>query len=167
MGAQDLSILSLSSLLIFLIPILIISQYLKLGLNRAILTGSLRMCLQLSFVGIYLEFLFRLNSVLLNFAYLLIMILIACYTVLKSSNLKILPFFIPLFFALVIPFSVILFFFDLIIVQIASLFDVRYLIPIGGMLLGNCLRSLIIRLNQFYTGIKTQKKRGRSKFCVS
>ncbi len=165
MGAQDISILSLSCFLLFLVPVLITSRYLKLGLNRTIITSSIRMCLQLGFVGIYLEVLFSLNSPWLNIGYLLIMISIACYTVLKSSNLKIRLFFIPLFLALVLPFSIILFFFDLVIIQVSSLFDARYLIPIGGMLLGNCLRSLIIGLNQFYSGIKSREK--EYLFCLS
>jgi len=57
-----------------------------------------------------------------------------------------------------IPFSIILFFFDWVVIKLSSLFDARYLIPIGGMLLGNCLRSLIIGLDQFYSGIKKHEK---------
>jgi len=158
MGAQDLSILSLLSFLLFLVPVLFIGRYLRLGLNKAIVTGATRMCIQLGFVGLYLEFLFRFNSPLLNIAYLLLMVVIACYTVLRSSNLKVTTFFIPLFLALTIPFTLILFFFDLVVIELSSLFDARYLIPIGGMLLGNCLRSLIIGLDQFYSGIKKQEK---------
>lgn len=158
MGAQDISLLSLSGFLFFLIPVLVISHVFRLGITRPVLTGTLRMCLQLSFVGIYLEVLFRLNAPVLNLAYLFIMVTIACYTVLRASRLKFKVFFIPLFGALVLPFTLILFFFDQVIVQVSSLFDARYLIPIGGMLLGNCLRSLIIGLDSFYSGIKAGEK---------
>lgn len=158
MGAQDISILSLSCFLIFLVPILIISRKLALGLNKAIITGTIRMCLQLGFVGLYLEVIFRLNSAILNLLYLLVMLVIACYTVLRSSRLRLRRFFPPLFAALVIPFSVMLFFFDFVIVPITELFDARYLIPIGGMLLGNCLRSLVVGLDRFYSGIHQSRK---------
>ena len=77
MGAQDLSLFSLASLLIFLFPILYISRYLKLGINREIIVGITRMVLQLSFVGFYLEFLFKFDSPWLNGVYLLLMISIA------------------------------------------------------------------------------------------
>ena len=116
------------------------------------------MCIQLSFVGIYLEFLFRYNSPLLNTIYLLIMISIACQSILKSSNLKIKHFFIPVFLSLLIPFVIILFFFNAVVVKIDNLFEAKYLIPIGGMLLGNCLRSIIIGLSRFYSGIKKDEK---------
>ena len=121
-------------------------------------TSIVRMCVQLGFVGIYLEFLFKLNSPVLNTIYLLIMISIACQSILKSTNLKVRKFFIPVFFSLLIPFAVILFFFNAVVVKIDNLFEAKYLIPIGGMLLGNCLRSIIIGLNNFYSGIKKDEK---------
>jgi len=116
------------------------------------------MCVQLSFVGLYLEFLFKFNSPVLNTFYLLIMISIACLSILKSSNLKLLKFFIPVFFSLLLPFAIILFFFNAVVVRIDNLFEAKYIIPIGGMLLGNSLRSIIIGLNNFYTGIKKDEK---------
>jgi len=117
-----------------------------------------RMCVQLSFVGLYLEFLFKFNSPIFNTIYLLIMISIACQSIVRSSNLKTKKFFIPLFFSLLIPFVIILFFFNAAVARIDNLFEAKYMIPIGGMLLGNSLRSIIIGLNNFYSGIKKDEK---------
>ena len=158
LGAQDLTILSIASLLVFLIPVLYINRRLKLTINKTIGTSIFRMCVQLSFVGIYLEFLFKYNSPILNIIYLLVMISIACQSILKASNLKVLKLFIPVFFSLLIPFTIILFFFNAVVARIDNLFEAKYLIPIGGMLLGNCLRSIIIGLNNFYSGIKKDEK---------
>ena len=158
MGAQDLNILSLASLLIFLLPILYISRYLKLGINKKIIIGMVRMCLQLSFVGLYLGFLFKFDSPWLNGIYLLLMISIACHSILKSSNLKVRLFFTPLFFSLLIPFSIILLFFNGVVVHIDKLFEAKYLVPVGGMLLGNCLRSNIIGLTNFYSGLEKNER---------
>ena len=158
MGANDLGIYSLLSLGLFLIPVLIINYRLDLKINRRLLKSITRMCLQLGFVGLYLEFLFRLNSPLLNTAYLLIMVCIACQSILRSSSLRFRLLFFPIFFSLLIPFSVILLFFNAVVARIDNLFEATYLIPIGGMLLGNCLRSNIIGLNRFYTGIRKDEK---------
>jgi len=122
------------------------------------ITSIVRMCVQLGFVGVYLEFLFRFNSPVLNTIYRLIMISIACQSILRSSNLKVKKFFIPVFFSLLIPFVIMLFFFNTVVVRIDNLFEAKYLIPVGGMLLGNCLRSIIIGLNNFYSGIKKDEK---------
>jgi putative ABC transport system permease protein len=158
LGAQDLNFLSLASLLLFLIPILYLNTRFKLVINKTLITSIVRMCVQLGFVGVYLEFLFKLNSPLLNSVYLLIMISIACQSIIRSCNLKFKLFFVPLFFSLLIPFVVILFFFNAVVVRIDNLFEAKYLIPIGGMLLGNSLRSIIIGLNNFYTGIQKDEK---------
>jgi len=45
-----------------------------------------------------------------------------------------------------------------VVVRIDNLFEAKYLIPIGGMLLGNSLRSIIIGLSNFYTGIQKDEK---------
>jgi len=158
LGAQDLSLLSLMSLFVFLIPVFYINRKLKFTINRTLFISIIRMCVQLSFVGVYLEFLFKFNSAILNTIYLLIMISIACQSIIRSSNLKTALFFIPVFFSLLIPFTIILLFFNGVVVRIDNLFEAKYLIPIGGMLLGNCLRSIIIGLNSFYSGIQKDEK---------
>jgi len=158
MGANDLGLLSLVSLLIFIFPILIINIRLKLGVNKTLVISVVRMCLQLSFVGIYLEFLFKYDSKLLNVAYLLIMILIACHAIIRSTKLKIRKFFFPIFLSILIPFSTLLFFFNFVLVRIDNPFEAKYLIPIGGMLLGNSMKSNIICLNNFFSGIKKDEK---------
>jgi len=137
MGARDLSVLSLMSLLIFLIPVFYINRHLGLKINKTLITSIIRMCIQLGFVGVYLEFLFKFNSPLLNSIYLLIMISIACQSIIKSSSLKLGTFFFPVFLSLLIPFVIILFFFNTFVVRIDNLFETKYMIPIGGMLLGN------------------------------
>lgn len=158
MGAQDLTFFSLAALFIFLIPVFYINKRLNLRINSSLAVGIVRMCLQLGFVGIYLQYLFKFNSALLNIAYLLVMISIACHAIVRSSNLKIRLFFMPVFFALIIPFFIILLFFNAVVVRIDNLFEAKYLIPIGGMLLGNCLRSLIVGLDRFYSGLKKEEK---------
>jgi putative ABC transport system permease protein len=158
LGAQDLGIFGLISLLIFLIPVFYINKKLRLSINNTLFISIARMFIQLSFVGIYLEFLFKFNSPYLNTFYLLIMISIACQSILRSSNLKVKKLFFSVFFSLLIPFTIILFFFNAVVVRIDNLFEAKYLIPIGGMLLGNCLRSNIIGLNRFYSGIRKNEK---------
>ncbi|MCK5541737.1 MAG: ABC transporter permease [Desulfobacterales bacterium] len=62
MGANDLELLSLLSLFIFLVPIFYINRRLRLFINKTIVVSVLRMCVQLGFVGLYLKFLFKYKS---------------------------------------------------------------------------------------------------------
>ncbi|MCG8564972.1 MAG: ABC transporter permease [Desulfobacterales bacterium] len=158
MGALDLSIPSLLLFLIFLAPVLYIGKRLNLNISRPLITGIIRMSLQLGLVGIYLEFIFRFNSPLVNTVYLLLMIAVACQSILKSSRLRLKTFFLPLFLSLVIPFSLMLLFFNGCVARIDNLFDAKYMVPVGGMILGNCLRCIIVGLGSFYSGIKDNEK---------
>lgn len=158
MGAKDITLISLLSLLVFLIPILLLGRKLELGINKTILTAVIRMVIQLGFVGIYLKYLFLYNSAVINSLYVLLMICVACYSILKASQLRIKVLIFSVFFSVLIPFSLILSFFNLVVVRIDNLFDAKYFIPIGGMLLGNCLQSIIIGLSRFYTGIRKEEK---------
>jgi putative ABC transport system permease protein len=53
---------------------------------------------------------------------------------------------------------VIVLFFNGVVVRLDRLFEAKYLVPVGGMLLGNSLRSIIIGLNNFYSGLKKNEK---------
>ena len=64
--------LGLFSLLLF-VPITI-NAYFKLGINKSTVTAFVRLFLQLLLVGLYLEYIFELDSILLNTAWLIVMI---------------------------------------------------------------------------------------------
>jgi putative ABC transport system permease protein len=158
MGAQDIQILPLVSLFILIFPIIVLSSKMELNISNQIIRSTFRMTIQLSFVGIYLKYLFALNSALINIVYLLFMISIACNSVLRASNIKVKKFFIPVFFSFLIPFGIILVFLNSVVLELDNLFDTKYLVPIGGMLLGNSMRSNIIGLTIFYSGLKKDEK---------
>lgn len=159
MGAKDISIYSLGILLLLIIPVLIISARMKLKINKQILISTLRMILQLSFVGLYLQYLFKFNNSILNFTYLIIMILVATLSVLHSIKFKIRKFILPLFVSILVPQLFMVLFFNRFIVGIDNLLNAKYLVPIGGMLLGNCLRGNIIALNTFWSDMRNSEKK--------
>jgi len=155
----DISIISLLLMLTLTVPIFIINRFLKLGINRSLGISIIRMSLQLTFVGVYLQYIFLWNNPYINILYLLIMITIASSHSISSSNLKLKKLFIPITLSIAIPQLTVLLIFNLLIAGKEYLFDAKFIIPIGGMLLGNCLNGNIIALNSFYTGIKDDEKR--------
>jgi putative ABC transport system permease protein len=158
MGAHDIDILSLALLLVFLIPLLWLGGKFKLSLNRTILWSILRMTIQLSLVGLYLKYLFKFNLVWVNVLYILVMVAVAAYAVLKSSRLKLSKLFGPVFISILLPVGTVLLFINTFVVRIDNIFDAKYLIPICGMLLGNSMRNNIIGLSNFYAGLKENEK---------
>ena len=144
--------------LLVLIPLLI-NIWLKLKLFKSISIAALRMGVQLLLIGLFLEYLFELNNAWINIAWLIIMIIVATFTVTNKSEMKLKVFFMPTFLSLSITTLLITFFFNLVIIQLDNVFEAKYLIAIGGMVLGNCLKSNIIGTTHFYQSIKRNENR--------
>ncbi|MBT8038235.1 MAG: ABC transporter permease [Verrucomicrobiae bacterium] len=49
--------------------------------------------------------------------------------------------------------------FILVSIRPEPLYDARYLVPITGMILGNCLRSHVMSLERFYSGIRKNENK--------
>ena len=94
-GVIDIDYLSLIlGYIILIIPFYILWYY-KTGLLKDAFFAFIRMTIQLLLVGFYLEYIFELNSSILNLAWVLVMTILATYTVIKRSDLKLKEFFIP------------------------------------------------------------------------
>ncbi len=116
------------------------------------------MTVQLLFVGFYLQYLFNLNNIWLNLLWLLVMIAVADGAIIRGCRLRASRFAIPVFIALLIGTAIPVFVFVSIILRRPDLLDAQYAIPIGGMVLGNCLRADIIGLHGFYESIRIREK---------
>jgi putative ABC transport system permease protein len=119
------------------------------------------MGLQLTLVGIYLGFIFKHDSILINFLWVTIMILAGCFTIIKRSELKQKIFFLPVLLGVlanvIINFAV----FILIIIGDTKFFSARYLIPITGMVIGNSITTSIVGLRSFYQSLSRDEDRYR------
>jgi putative ABC transport system permease protein len=120
--------------------------------------AAVRMTVQLLFVGLYLQFVFNLDNAWLNCAWLLVMILVADVSILRHCRLRVRCFGVSLFVALVLGTGVPVLYFTMLILRRPQILEARYLIPIGGMILGNCLRADIIGIRHFYDTIKRDSR---------
>ncbi|RTZ92521.1 MAG: ABC transporter permease, partial [Deltaproteobacteria bacterium] len=67
-------------------------------------------------------------------------------------------FLLPLFGALIVGSAVPLFAFLGPLLRRPTLMDAQYVIPIGGMILGNCLRADLIGIRTFYGSLQKREK---------
>ncbi len=158
METTDITITGMAVIYSLLIAPYAIMRALNIRLLKDSSISTLRMTIQLVLVGLYLKVIFDFNSLWINFAWVLVMVTAANYTVLRGAKLKVKRLFIPCFFGI----SLSAFFVAAVFVFIAigpdPVYDARYLIPITGMILGNCLRSNVISLERFYAGIKNNDR---------
>lgn len=146
----------LTGYVLILIPIFVLWYY-KTGLVKDTIISIIRMTVQLLLVGVYLEYIFEINSVLINITWVLVMAIIASYTIVRRSGLKFKLFFIPILLSGVISIAITDAYFLGYVVKLDNVFDARYFIPITGMLLGNTLKNVIIAIDAYYKRIDDER----------
>ncbi len=158
MATLDIPIYSLIiALCLLILPIIVILKY-RLKLLKPLLISTVRMVIQLILIGIFLKYLFVWNNPIINFSWLTIMILVAVLTAVKSTTLKVKKLFFPVFISFFFATTSVIFYLNTFVIPVKSVFDARYLIVLGGMLLGNSLRGNIVGINYFYDKLKTDSK---------
>lgn len=125
-----------------------------LQLSRDIGLSILRMTIQLALVGIYLKTLFNLNNPWLNGLWILVMLIVADLSILRRAGLKARYFALATFSAVAasVLFSTI--YLVILVIQPTHFYDARYVVPLAGMILGNCLQGNVIALERFYSAVR-------------
>ncbi len=140
---------------LFVIPFLIFHK-LKIKVGRKLFVAVFRMAAQLTLVGFYLGYIFKLNNPLVNVIWVILMLTVANFSVLNQSELSVKKLgtstFISMFLTVVIVGSSFL-----LVLDAANFMNARYMIPLMGMLLGNILRYNIIVLSSFYKNLKARE----------
>ncbi|UDQ98155.1 ABC transporter permease [Lentisphaerota bacterium WC36G] len=148
----------LLSLALLIFPISFILWY-KIKTLNTTLIAILRMILQLSFVGFYLHFVFTLNNFFLTLAWLIVMTVVADFSVINHCEMKLKYFWRPLLIALIIGIMIPMSVFTLLVINSPALFEAKLVIPVTGMLLGNSLSANIVGLNAFFEQIRRDENR--------
>lgn len=153
----QIDFLSIFFLSLLIIPTLYINYKLNITLNKKITVSIMRMILQLSLVGVYLQYIFDLNNSLLNVFYIIMMMLVASISITNSTKLKRTKLYMPIYISMLVPNLFMVLFFNKFVIVLDNVFDARYLITIGGMLLGNVLSGDIVGLNTYFKDIEENK----------
>lgn len=141
---------------LMLIPVLALWYY-KTGLVKDTLIATARMTVQLLLVGLYLEYIFKLDNAFINIAWVILMSVIASYTIIRRSGLKMKMFFIPVLLSGIISIAVTDTYFLGFVIKLNNIFNARYFIPVTGMLLGNTIKNVVIAVNAFYRRIDEEE----------
>ncbi len=160
-GAPDLGWWQMAAAVALVALPLGVSWMWRLGLMRDIGIAGGRMVAQLVLAGIYLQFLFDLNSGWLNLAWLLVMITAAAASACRNSDLRWRRMLGPVGGATAISALAVVLYFNGVIVRIDRLLDARYLVVISGMLLGNTMSGNIVALTHFF---ETARGRGAAEY---
>ncbi|USD66279.1 ABC transporter permease [Vibrio sp. SCSIO 43136] len=139
-----------------LIPIGIGTHY-RLGINKDILIGALRMTLQLLCVGVYLEYLFTTDNMWLNLLWVALMIAIGASAILDKAKVPKTLLFIPVSIGLLLGLAPMILLLCWVVVKPTPMFGAQYVIPLCGMLLGNSLSGNIVALQNLFSAFEQRK----------
>ncbi len=144
--------------LLLLIP-LGLAWYFRIGIVQRMLIATLRMTLQLLAVGVALIYVFRWDNTWINISWVMAAIGFATFSAIENSELNYRKFVMPVFISLFLSAGSILLFFNGILLDLDNIFSAQYLIIIGGMLLGNALKGIVIGIADFYKVIRRDQNR--------
>ncbi len=136
---------------------LIISRHYGLGIGKETLLSVTRMAIQLFLVGIYLEYLFEINSLIVNLLWLMAMLLIGASSIIAKARLPKRALMFPVLTGLSAGLLPILAIICLTLIQPTPLYNAQYLIPLAGMLLGNSLSGNIVALQNFFSALSQRR----------
>ena len=153
----DLSIIAMISMYaLMLIPVGIFF-YLQLGIIRETVVAMVRMTVQLILVGLYLKYIFQLNNPFVSLLWVVVMLVVANFSILNKAGLKPSLFFWRSMVGVAGSTLFVSGWFIIVAIQPEPVYDARYMVPIVGMILGNCLRSNVLSLERFYSGIRNNE----------
>ena len=152
-GARDIDHWGLILAFVPVLLSLVVLGLLGIRRKRELLVSIARMGVQLWLVGLYLTYLFTWNHIAVTAGYILLMLAVANVSVLRGSGLR-LQLFAYTLPALFVAIAATLAYYTVFVFVPDPLYDARYLIPIAGMLLGNCMRRTIVTLERFYRSIR-------------
>ena len=136
-----------------IIPILILIKY-KTGLAKPTVIAFARMLVQLFLLGLYLNYIFALDSIYLNVLWVVIMVISAGFSVTKRSEIPLKIFLLPITTAVFINVLINSLFFAFLILGPEKTSSARYLIPIMGMVIGNTLNSSIVGIRSYINVVR-------------
>ena len=155
---MDYSYIPISNLQLVLSVILVlitglVSAFMRLGLFRSLLWGTIRAFLQLTIIGYALTFIFTLNKLYVIIPILLLMAFVASREasrrVDKAPESPLLISFLSLTASTFIVGLIVV----MLIIAPEPLYSARVMIPIFGMILGNSMNGIALALDRMYSEI--------------
>ncbi len=151
--ADQIGLWQMAVTYVLLLAVFLLATLNRLGMNRELAIAAFRMTVQLFAAGFLLRYLFKFNFWYTSLILLLIMIAFAVSVVLGRIRLKISRLSLILFLSICVAGLSVLAIFVFVIVGHEPWYDARYVIPIGGMIIGNAMTACALVTERFYSEI--------------
>lgn len=151
----DLSLGQMALSYIFVLVAMAITSLNGLNKNKDLLISTARMTIQLLIAGFVLVYIFDSNSFIFAGLMILFMEASAVYNIVSPNRDKLPKSIIPLIgLAMLVGSLLSLVFFLLVVIRPEPLYNPQYLIPIGGMIMGNSMNGISLSLKQIISSVE-------------
>ncbi len=157
MNTPDISWWGIFFMILLLVIPLALDYWLRLKLAKDVIISVVRMLVQLTLMGIFLEYLIKWDSLALNITWFFVMVFAASHSAIKRNKLSFRKFWRPIFLSMVLAVAFAVLYFNALIINVKDVFTARFFVVISGMILGNSMKGIIIVLDKFYTNIVKEK----------
>lgn len=159
MNGNDLPLWQLGSAYVFIIVLLIIVRIRKIPREKEILIATIRMTIQLMIIGYILAYIFSHANPLFTILILIFMLVFAIYNIYRRVNDP-LDRELKKKIALSMSIGVVgtLAYFVLVTLSVSPWYNPRFVIPIGGMIIGNTMTGVSLGVNTLLDGMRTKRK---------
>lgn len=141
------------------------SLWLRLGLGRDLLVGTLRTFAQLFLMGYVLVYIFEWRWPWLVLAMFCGMIFFAARIVAERVKGKGVPVFRSVLVSMLLSYLVVSYLVVALVVQAEPWWEPRYFLPLGGMVVGNAMNAMALSLERLFS--ETDQRRGEVEMLLS
>ncbi|HZK34701.1 MAG TPA: iron export ABC transporter permease subunit FetB, partial [Bacillota bacterium] len=143
---------------LFVVILLFIVRLRGISREKEILISTIRMTIQLVFVGYILVYLFDNISPIYTIAVVILMEVFAIHNVFKRTKAK-LSSSLKKIIALSMLFGTLscLIYFLLVVIRVYPWYNPRYFIPLAGMIIGNSMTGISLGVSRLVEGMDTDK----------
>lgn len=158
-GIIEIGLLRLATAYIFVLILLALAHYKKVGHKGQIILATVRMTLQLIFVGYILTYIFNNPSPFIVLGILIIMEGFAIFNIYGRVQTEIsIPLKKIIAFSMSTGTLISILYFLLIVVNLEPWFKPQYFIPLSGMLIGNSMTGISLGVEGLVNGIKDKRE---------
>jgi len=138
----------------FIVAVGVVSIAMSLGLLRSLAIATVRTYLQLIALGFVLTWIFRAQTVWIVLGVFLFMMLMTAQILLQRVKHKPSNLYFSTLTAIFITTTVVTFSVTGLIVHVEPWYDPRYVLTIGGMVLGNAMNGIALALERLFDDLK-------------
>ncbi len=156
-GLIDIGNLELALAALMILVAAIISLLLSLGLVRSLLIATARTFIQLLALGFILRWLFTMERAYIVIGMMIFMCIMAAQTSLARVKASPGKLYLNTFVSIMLSGFIFSFFLLAVIINVEPWYKARYLIPLGGMVIGNSMNGLSIGLDRLFSDLRSRR----------